>query len=245
MLGHSDHTATAVGAAAAREEYGYDGNGITVAVIDSGITPWHDDLADPDAAGAQRVARFVDFVNGAEQAYDDYGHGTHVAGIIAGNGADSNGAITGIAPAARLAVLKVLDAAGRGRISNLIAALDYVVAHRDELNIRLVNLSVGAGVYESFHSDLLTLAAKRVVEHGVVVVAAAGNLGRTADGLTQHGAITAPGNAPWVITVGASSHNGTANRADDTIAAFSSRGPTAVDHRQSPTSSRPDLASTR
>ena len=79
-------------------------------------------------------------------------------------------------------MLKVLDGAGRGRISDVIAALDYVVAHKTELNIRVVNLSVGAGVYESYNTDLLTLAAKRAVEAGIVVVAAAGNHGRNAQG---------------------------------------------------------------
>jgi serine protease AprX len=229
-----DRTNATVGADTVRQQLGYDGAGIGVAVIDSGITAWHDDLADPNAPTTQRVDRFVDFVGNQTQKYDDWGHGTHVAGIIAGNGADSNGSRMGIAPRARLVVLKVLDAVGRGRISDVIAALDYAVAHKSELNIRVVNMSIGAGVYESYNTDLLTLAAKRAVEAGLVVVAAAGNHGRTDDGVTQDGAISAPGNAPWVITVGASSHNGTANRADDTIAPFSSRGPTAYDHTAKP-----------
>src|SRR4029077_1626991 len=127
-------------------------------VIDSGVTSWHDDLADP-AAGTQRVARFVDFVNGAQAAYDDYGHGSHVAGIIAGNGSDSNGARSGIAPAAHLVVLKTLDSTGSGHISDVIAALDYVVTNKDAYNIRVVNLSVAASVSESYNNDPLTLAA--------------------------------------------------------------------------------------
>jgi len=229
-----ERTSATVGADTVRQQLGYDGAGIGVAVIDSGVTAWHDDLADPNAPTLQRVDQFVDFVANQTQPYDDYGHGTHVAGIIAGNGADSNGARTGIAPRARLVVLKVLDAVGRGRISDAIAAIDYAVAHRSEFNIRILNLSIGAGVYESYNTDLLTQAAKRAVEAGLVVVAAAGNHGRNDDGVTQDGAITAPGNAPWVITVGASSHMGTANRADDTIAPFSSRGPTAYDHAAKP-----------
>src|SRR5207237_1419808 len=169
-------------------------------------------------------------------AYDDYGHGTHVAGIIAGNGFDSGGARSGIAPAARLVVIKALDGSGQGRISNVIAALDYVVGHQHDFNIRVVNLSVATGVYESYYSDPLTLAAKRAVDSGIVVVAAAGNAGRNSHGATQYGGITAPGNAPWVLTVGASSHMGTVDRSDDTMAPFSSRGPTAVDY-----SAKPDL----
>ena len=234
MFGFTERTGLTVKATEVRQQLGYDGSGIGVAVIDSGVTPWHNDLADVSAPSTQRVDRFVDFVAGQTTAYDDYGHGTHVAGIIAGNGADSNGARTGIAPKSRLVVLKVLDGAGRGRISDVIAAIDYAVAHKTELNIRIINLSVGAGVYESYNTDLLTLAAKRAVEEGIVVVVAAGNHGRNAQGVVQHGAISAPGNAPWVITVGASSHMGTNTRADDTIAAFSSRGPTAYDHAAKP-----------
>src|SRR5439155_10262334 len=213
-LGLMERTGPTIGATAVRQTLGYDGTGIGVAVIDSGITAWHDDLTDAAAPASQRVARFVDFVGGQTYPYDDYGHGTHVAGIIAGNGFDSSGARSGAAPGARLTVLKVLDGSGSGRISDVIAALGYVVMYHDALNIRVVNMSVGTGVYESYLSDPLTLAAQRVVNAGVVVVAAAGNLGRNAQGATQYGGITAPGNAPWVLTVGASSHMGTIDRAD-------------------------------
>jgi serine protease AprX len=234
ILGAAERTGAVIGADAAREQYGLDGAGVGVAVIDSGVTSWHDDLAQPEAPGSQRVEHFVDFVNGQTVPYDDYGHGTHVAGIIAGNGFDSGGARTGIAPAATLTVLKVLDGAGRGQISNVIAAFDYIVANRAALNVRIINLSIAAGVYESYNSDFLTLAARRAVEEGIVVIAAAGNAGKTPTGETQYGAITAPGNAPWVLTVGASSHMGTVDRSDDTIAAFSSRGPTAIDRAAKP-----------
>src|SRR5262245_50481719 len=222
IAGAMERTGATVGATVVRRDLGYDGTGVGVAVIDSGVAA-HDDLA-----GSQ-VDRFVDFVNGNQDPYDDYGHGTHVAGIIAGSGYDSDGARSGIAPGARLTVLKVLDGSGQGHISDVIAALDYVVANKDSLNIRVVNLSVATGVYESYQTDPLTLASRRVVEAGVVVVAAAGNNGRDPSGLPRHGGITAPGNAPWVLTVGASSHMGTIDRSDDTIATFSSRGPTAVD----------------
>jgi serine protease AprX len=234
-LGSLERTAATIGAAAVRQYLGYDGAGVGVAVIDSGITSWHDDLTDAGIPGSQRVDAFVDFVNGRSTPYDDYGHGTHVAGIIAGNGADAEGARAGIAPGAHLVVAKVLDDSGRGRISDVIAAFDYVINHQHAYNIRIVNLSIAAGVYESYNSDLFTLAARRVFEQGIVVVAAAGNLGSGSDG-PQYGGIGAPGNAPWVVTVGASSHMGTVDRADDEIAAFSSRGPTAVDY-----SAKPDL----
>src|SRR6185295_16395601 len=233
IVGTMERTGPTTGATAVRQELGLDGSGIGVAVIDSGITAWHDDLS--DASGCwQRVDRFVNFTGGSSTPSDEYGHGTHVAGIIAGNGFDSAGARSGIAPAARLMVLKVLDGSGQGRISDVIAALDYVVAHRAELNIRVANMSVATGVYESYNADPLTLAAKRAVDAGVVVVAAAGNNGRSPEGHTQYGGITAPGNAPWVLTVGASSHMGTIDRTDDTIALFSSRGPTAIDRAAKP-----------
>ena len=126
-----DQTAETVGAVAARQEFDVDGAGVGVAVIDSGITAWHDDLG--NGIGGQRVVDYADFSleaddftgevgAGGAPPEDGYGHGTHVAGIIAGNGTDSNGAITGIAPRAQLIVLKVLDAAGRGRTSDVIAA---------------------------------------------------------------------------------------------------------------------------
>ncbi len=132
--------------------------------------------------------------------------------------------------------LKVLDAPARGTISTAIQAIDYAIANRARLNIRVINLSVGAAVTESFFTDPFTLAAWRAVQSGITVVAAAGNLGRDASGNTQYGGVTAPGNAPWVLTVGAYNHMGTLARGDDVVAAYSSRGPTAVDLL-----SKPDL----
>ena len=232
IAGATERTGATIGATAVRAELGLDGTGIGVAVIDSGVSGSHDDLADTGAG--PRVAAFVDLVNGRAAPYDDYGHGSHVAGIIAGSGYDSGGARTGIAPGARLVVLKALDASGGGHISDVIAALDWVVAHKDDFNIRIVNLSIGAGVYESYDADPLTLAAQRAVAAGIVVVGAAGNAGKDQLNRSAYGGITAPGNAPWVLTVGASSHMGTVDRADDTMAAFSSRGPTAFDYRAKP-----------
>jgi subtilisin family serine protease len=228
IYGTLERTGATVGSAWVREYLGFDGTGIGIAIVDSGVANWHDDL------GSRRVVRFADFVNFQPSAYDDYGHGTHVAGIIAGNGHDSEGRRRGIAPGATLLVEKVLDATGQGYISNVIAAIDYAIANRDALGIRILNLSVAAGVYESYTTDPLTLAAKRAVDAGIVVVSAAGNLGRSGEGKIQRGGVGAPGNAPWVITVGASSHNGTIDRSDDVVAAFSSRGPTAIDFEAKP-----------
>ena len=124
VQGTMERTSATIGAKWVRETLGFDGAGVGVAIIDSGVTAWHDDL------GSDRVTHFADFVDFQPQPYDDYGHGTHVAGIIAGSGYDSNGARRGIAPAANLVVLKVLDGEGFGYISNVIAALDYAVEHR-------------------------------------------------------------------------------------------------------------------
>jgi serine protease AprX len=232
IVGVNERTGVTVGATAIRQQLGYDGAGIGIAIVDSGVTAWHDDLTDDGLS--QRVVEFEDFVAGQEVPYDDYGHGTHVAGILAGNGLDSDGARTGIAPGAHILALKVLDSTGRGHASDVIAAIDHAINRRAALNIRIINLSVATGVYESYTTDPLTLAAQRAVAAGITVIAAAGNNGRTAAGRTQYGGITSPGNAPWVLTVGASSHMGTTSRADDTIARFTSRGPTAVDRRAKP-----------
>ena len=244
--GEMNFAAVVEGARAAQQEYGVNGAGVGVAVLDSGITSWHDDLtylgsnSSVKVVNGQRVTKFVDFVNSRTAAYDDNGHGTHVAGIIAGNGFDTLGARAGIAPAANLISLKVLDERAGGYISNVIAALDWVVANRTTYNIRVVNVSVGAAVTESYNTDPLTLAAKRVVDAGVVVVAAAGNLGKNpTTGQPQYGAITSPGNAPWVLTVGAYSHEGTLSRNDDKMATYSSRGPTAYDF-----GAKPDVVAT-
>jgi len=233
-------TSLTIGTGAIRQMLGLTGAGVSIAIIDSGIAAFHDDLTNNSSTlypyGNQRVTRFVDFINGQTSPYDDNGHGTHVAGIIAGNGYDSNGQKSGAAPDASLILLKVLDANGLGTVSGIIAALDWVLANHTEYNIRVVNMSVGSAIHESAWTDPLTLAAKRVVDAGVVVVGAAGNFGKNAAGLPQYGGISAPGNAPWVLTVGASSTQGTAKRTDDVVGSFSSRGPTYIDW-----SAKPDL----
>jgi serine protease AprX len=235
-LQESEPTGEVIGARWVNEHLGFDGSGVGVALIDSGVTAWHEDL-DPG-----RVVHFVDFINSRTSVYDDYGHGTHVAGIIAGNGLNSDGARRGIAPGASLIVLKALDGAGGGYISNVIAAIDYAIAVRETYNIRIINLSVSAGVFESYEKDPLTLAAKRAVDAGLIVVAAAGNLGRSASDQPLYGGIAAPGNAPWVLTVGATSHKGTVDRRDDEVARFSSRGPAAIDGTAKPDLVAPGVA---
>jgi serine protease AprX len=236
---HNYRTAVTVGARDVVAKYGYTGAGIGIAVIDSGITSWHDDLVNYTSKtfpyGNQRVAKFVDFVNGRTLPYDDNGHGTHVSGIIGGVGYDSKYyEKAGIAPLASLVSLKVLDQNGQGSVSNLIAALNWVALNYKTYNIRVVNMSVGAAVRESYWTDPLTLAARAVTDKGITVVTAAGNIGKNRSGQLQYGGITAPGNAPWVLTVGASSTMGTTNREDDTMGDYSSSGPTAFDFAAKP-----------
>jgi len=223
-------TAIASGAFFARTDLGYTGAGVEVAVIDSGLAFNHDDL--------KNVTFFKDFTSVIPRLtrFDDFGHGTHVAGILAGNGKDSGGQNAGIAPGASLAVLKVLDRNGNGTVANVIAALDWVAENYNQNghNIRVVNLSIGAPVTESYDVDPLTLATKRLVDLGITVVAAAGNGGNDTAGHPVWGAVSSPANAPWVLTVGASSTEGTLTRADDKVAKFSSRGPTLIDRAAKP-----------
>jgi len=211
------------GSAAARERYHVDGGGVRVAVVDSGVQP-HADLP------ASRIAAFVDFVNGRQLPYNDYGHGTHVAGIIAGSGRSSAGRFTGAAPGSEIVALKVLDAEGTGQTSTVLAALDWVEDNAAAYRIRVVNLSIGHPVHEAAADDPLVAMVERLSRRGIVVVASAGNLGfDTASGATVYQSITSPGNAPSATTVGAAHTHGSDARSDDTVAPFSSHGPTAFD----------------
>lgn len=216
------------GAAAARERYHVDGGGVRVAVLDSGVQP-HADLP------AARIAAFVDFVNGRPAPYDDYGHGTHVAGLIAGAGTVSAGRYTGAAPGAEIVALKVLDADGAGSTSTVLAALDWVEDNAAAYRIRVVNLSIGHPVHEAAADDPLVAMVERLSRKGIVVVASAGNMGfDTAAGKAVYQSITSPGNAPSAITVGAAHTHGSDRRSDDTVARFSSHGPTAFDQLAKP-----------
>ena len=197
---------------------GRTGTGIGVAVIDSGIAN-HQALRD-------RVVASVDFTGRNGSGRDQYGHGTHVAGIIAGS--DDSG-YAGVAPGAHLVNLQVLNADGSGDTSDVIAAINWAVEHRAQYRLRVLNLSLGHPVFESYREDPLCQAVQRAVDAGMVVVTAAGNFGKTEDGKAVVGGIVSPGNAPAALTVGASNARGTAQRSDDVMATYSSRGPTAID----------------
>jgi serine protease AprX len=213
---------------------GVTGQGVVVAVVDSGIDASHPALA-------KKVVAAVSFVSGDPSTDDAYGHGTHVAGIIAGLGAPASRVTPlyrgGIAPGAQLVNVRVLGEDGTGLTSDVIAGIDWVVKNRAKYNIRVVNLSLGHPVAEPSATDPLCEAVARAVNAGLVVVASAGNDGMAPDGSPILGGIMSPGNSPLAITVGATNTQATARRNDDTVATYSSRGPTKFDFAV-----KPDLA---
>ena len=208
-------------------QYGYYGNGIGIAVIDSGIRVNHPDLQNP-STGYSRVVYSQSFVSGLD-ANDQYGHGTHVAGLLAGNGQISGGWMRGIAQKANLINLRVLDANGVGTDSQVIAAIQRAIQLKNTYNIRVINISLGRPVAESYALDPLCQAVEQAWKAGIVVVVAAGNGGRN-DATSGYATITVPGNDPYVITVGATNTHGTDPTGDDTITSYSSKGPTILDH---------------
>ena len=162
---------------------------------------------------------------------DDYGHGTHVAGLIAADATLSpTGEPIGVATGARLIILKALDASGAGRTSDVIAAIEFATANRVSLGIDVINLSLGHAIYEPAATDPLVQAVEAAARAGIVVVASAGNIGRNlTTGEVGYAGITSPGNAPSAITVGALRTGDTVGRGDDCIAGYSSRGPSWYD----------------
>ncbi len=223
---------TAVEADVAASQYALDGTGIAVAIIDSGIAD-HPDLH--NSIGATRVVYSQSFVAGDTTTPDTFGHGTHVAGLIGGAGVSSglgNGyqaVYAGTAPNVNLVNLRVLDQYGFGTDSQVIAAIQQAIALQSIYNIRVINMSLGRPVFESYTLDPVDQAVEAAWKAGIVVVVAAGNNGRYA-ATNGYATIGAPGNDPAVITVGATLTLGTATRVDDTIASYSSKGPTTIDH---------------
>ena len=208
------------------------GSLVGVAVIDSGLE------ASPEFG--DRIEAFYDFThNGGKSAppTDDYGHGTHVAGLIAGDGTLSGGLYRGVAAQVRLIGLKVLDENGAGYTSDVIDAIEFVTKHKDRLGVHVINLSLGHPILEPAATDPLVQAVEAAVRAGIVVVAAAGNVGvSAATGEPAYTGILSPGNAPSAITVGSAQTFATVNRNDDRVANYSSRGPTWYD-----AGAKPDL----
>ena len=198
------------------------GDGITVAVIDSGIAP----LAD------LRISAFYDFTRGGipTAPFDDYGHGTHVAGLIASSGLTSNYQFQGVAPRVTLVGFKVLDKNGAGKTSDVIRALEYLTANHARLHVTIVNLSLGHPIYSPAKDDPLVQAVEHASAAGLIVVASAGNYGQNQKtGVSGYTGLTSPGNAPSALTFGAANTHDTITRDDDSVAEYSSRGPSWYD----------------
>jgi serine protease AprX len=203
------------------------GEGIGVAVVDTGIAG---DLPDFRSSSTDKTSRVVAsaVVNpDAQSAGDSYGHGTHVAGIIAGDsnnrsyGDPLRGRYSGVAPDANLISIKASDEAGNSTVLDVIYGIQFAVDHKDDFNIRVLNLSLESTVAESYKTDPLDAAVESAWLKGIVVVAAAGNRGTDADAVNY-----APGNDPYAISVGAVDDQGTKWNSDDRLATWSSRGTT-------------------
>lgn len=191
---------------------GWDGDGAGVAVVDTGIN------ASGDLAG--QVAASVD-LTAESDGVDHFGHGTFVAGLIAGTGAASAGAVRGVAPGAHLVSVKVAGRDGSSDLVTVLTGLQWVVDHRQDYGIRILNLSLGVTSAEDYRTNPLNIAVDRVWNAGIVVVAAAGNGG------AAPGTITTPGDDPLVVTAGATDDHTTTAFNDDSVAPFSAAGPTA------------------
>jgi len=203
---------------------GVTGSGVTVAVLDTGVAPNLPDLAGrlvqvtDDLSGQATPCKNL---SGELDCSDRYGHGTFIAGLVAGNGASSGGKWKGVAPGARVLSVKTAGADGSADVSNILAAIQWVVSFKDRYNIRVLNLSLGTDSRQDWRVDPLNYAVERAWAAGMTVVVAASNEG------PAPGTITKPADDPWVITVGATDDRGTAGVSDDLLPDFSGRGPTA------------------
>ena len=201
---------------AAKKLYGagHYGQGIDVAVIDSGVSPV------PGLDQDDKILVGPDLSNeGSQQnlaGLDTYGHGTHIAGIIAGNDGDQ---VVGVAPESRIVSVKVAGATGETDIAQVIAGIDWVVEHKNDsgLNIRVLNLSLGVGGLKTNEGDPLSAAVERAWDAGIIVVAAAGNRGNDAPG------IDSPALSPYVLAVGGTESYESSGK-QDVVASWSSAG---------------------
>lgn len=172
------------------ERLPYTGKGVGVAVLDTGIYN-HIDFG-------KRILAFYDFLAFQKKPYDDNGHGTHVSGILGGDGAASKGKFKGIAPGCGIISLKVLDRMGNGNRETVLKAFRWLLVNKTRYNIRVVNISVGTAGGASFDNRELIQGVEELWDSGLVVVAAAGNQG------PKPGSVTAPGSSRKIITVGSS-----------------------------------------
>ena len=221
----SSSTPKSTGASKLWAETDY-GSGVGIAVIDTGISPMND-----FTKHGYRIVHGPD-LSGENNLLDSFGHGTVMAGVIAGDGYDSmsnpSGAHVGSAPKAHLISIKVAGANGVTDVSTVLAAMHWVAAYRDQFNIRVMNLSWGTAGTQSYKYDPLNYAVERLWQLGIVPVIAAGNSG------SQAYTITKPGDDPFAITVGAYNDKQNVDPADDNIPEWSSRGPTKADNLTKP-----------
>jgi serine protease AprX len=189
----------------------YNGAGVAVALLDTGIVP--------SADFGNRIVAAADLTFEGD-GLDRYGHGTHMAGIIAGDGSLSFGAYQGIAPKANLVSVKVAGSDGSTDVSVVIAGIQWIVANRAKYNIRVLNLSFGTDSRQPYSVDPLDYAVEQAWFSGILVVVAAGNNGPTGSTISK------PGDDPYVVTVGAANTFNTSAKSDDIVTDFSGRGPT-------------------
>lgn len=187
--------------------------GISVAVLDTGIYR-HVDFGN-------RIIGFADMVSGRRQPYDDSGHGTHVAGIIAGNGTASKGKYVGVAPKSDIVAVKVLDRSGSGLIKNVIKGLKWIEDNRDRYHIRIINISFGTTSKNIRDEQDMIKMVEKLWDEGIVIVAAAGNSG------PSNNSVTAPGSSKKIITVGAFDDSTMFKNSTRSAKYFSGRGPTS------------------
>ncbi len=193
---------------------GWTGKGIGVAVLDTGISP-HIDFQN-------RVVTFCDVLEGKKEPYDDNGHGTHVAGIIAGCGLGSGGRYCGVAPDAHLIIVKVLNATGNGNVQNVIRGIDWIINNKEKYKIRIANISIGSvSEMQNKKESAMIEAVERLWDAGIVVLGAAGNNG------PDRGTITVPGVSSKIITVGTVDDSKVAWIFGRQKSNYSGRGPTA------------------
>lgn len=191
--------------------WSYTGKGISVAVLDTGVYP-HGDFA-------ARILGFADMVRGRSSPYDDNGHGTHVTGILGGDGRLSQGRFKGIAPEVQLVCVKVLDEKGKGRLAYMLKGIRWVLQNQKRFHIRIVNISVGALAKDEQENRMLMDGVLQLWNAGMTVCIAAGNEGSSA--------ITTPGISAAAITVGAMDDSEMWDAAGRKYENYSGRGPTS------------------
>ncbi len=210
--------------------HGVRGQGVTVAVLDSGL--WEQEYLANDTSGQNRVLARYDAISDSpvDEAFDESGHGTHLTSVLAHSGrtmhgGQPTGSFKGIAPDSRLVVVKAFNVEGQGEMLDIVRGVQWVVDHREKYGIRVLNLSFASRPRWPYWLDPINQAVMRAWAEGIVVVAAAGNEG------PEPMSVGSPGNLPYIITVGATTDSWTpADRGDDYIPDFSSRGPTPEAH---------------